>query len=60
LKRSSKAFRALGEEDDPDDEPEDDEGEDEVFVSRSTVVRGSKKVQELRASFGEIRAGIGF
>jgi hypothetical protein len=59
LKRSSKAFRALGEEDDPDD-PEDDEGEDEVFVSRSTVVRGSKRVQELRASFGEIRAGIGF
>ena len=60
LKRSSKAFRALGE-DDPDD-PEDDDpgGPEEDFVSRSIVVRGSKKVQEFRASFGEMRAGIGF
>src|SRR5207237_6245945 len=35
-------------------------GEDADFVSRSTVVRGSKNVQVLRASLGETRAGIGF
>jgi hypothetical protein len=33
---------------------------DEDFVSRSIVVRGSKKLQVLRASFGDTRAGIGF
>jgi len=51
LKRSSKAWRALGPL--PPLGPED-------FVSRSTVVRGSKSAQVLSASFGEIRAGTGF
>ena len=45
LNRSSNALRALA------------GGAD--FVSRSTVVRGSKNVHALRVSFGEIRAGIG-
>src|SRR3954469_1223330 len=45
LNRSSKALRALvGAAD---------------FVSRSTVVRGSKNVHSLRGFFGETRAGIG-
>src|SRR5687768_14993553 len=45
LNRSSNALRALA------------GGAD--LVSRSTVVRGSKNVQVLRASFGETRAGTG-
>ncbi len=45
LKRSSKALRAL-------------EGAAD-FVSRSTVVRGSKSAQVLRASLGETRVGTG-
>ena len=46
LKRSSNAWRALA--------------GAVVLVSRATVVRGSNSVQLLRASFGLMRAGIGF
>ena len=52
MNKSSKAWRAL-------DDPVEDEDEDD-FVSRSTVVRGSNSVHVLRASFGEMRAGIVF
>ena len=48
LKRSSNACRAL---EGPDDED---------FVSRSTVVRGSKSGHWFCASLGDTRAGIGF
>jgi hypothetical protein len=50
LNKSSNAFLAL----------EGLDGWDADLVSRSTVVRGSKNVHVLRASFGETRAGIGF
>jgi hypothetical protein len=49
LNKSSKAFLAL------DGLP----GAADDFVSRSTVVRGSKKVHSFRASLGDTRAGIG-
>jgi len=50
LNRSSKAFFAL----------DGLEGDEEDLVSRSMVVRASKNVHSFRASFGEMRAGMGF
>ena len=50
LNRSSNAFFAL-------DVPEGDAAD---FVSRSTVVLGSKCVHSLRASLGETRTATGF
>jgi hypothetical protein len=50
LNKSSNAFFAL----------DGLEGDEEDFVSRSTVVRGSKNVHSLRASLGDTRDGIGF
>src|SRR5690349_4387649 len=52
LNRSSNAFLAL--------ETPPADGDVADLVSRSTVVRGSKCVQVLRASFGDTRTAIGF
>src|SRR3982750_1564741 len=49
LNRSSNAFLAL----------DSLEGDTDDLVSRSTVVRGSKWVHSLRASFGDTRTGTG-
>src|SRR5438105_4077453 len=49
LNRSSNAFLA----------PDALLGDTDDFVSRSTVVRGSKCVHSLRTSFGDTRAAIG-
>src|SRR5438093_13102565 len=53
LNRSSNAFFALLDNEEPEEPP--DEG---VLVCRSTVVRAVKSSHELRSSFGTTRAGM--